>query len=157
MDTGISEAAQDRVAPGLQNVAEIVPLKPMGKFGAGGPPGNQKGRIHGAYSPRLSAEEELERSRFEAELLDDLGGEVSAAQRALIRRASFLEIRLRRCERADRKRLRIADEHVLAWINSQRLLLCALGLERKKKQGPDLQDYLKQKAAQEMPEKEKIQ
>ncbi len=136
-------------APGEQKVAEIVPLKPKGKFGAGGPPGNFKGLKHRAYSPRLTPEEDQERALFENDLIADLGGEVSTAQRALIQRASWLEIRLRRCERADKKRLRIADEHILSWIGAQRLLLQAVGLERKLKPGPNLQDYLAQKEQHE--------
>jgi hypothetical protein len=111
----------------------------------GGPPGNLKSLKHGAYSARLSAEEEQERTRFESQLISDLAGDVSTAQQALIRRASFLEIRLRRCERADSEGLHIADEHVLAWINSQRLLLTALGLKKIRNSGPSLQEYLQQK------------
>ncbi len=108
----------------------------------GGPPGNSKGLKHGAYSARLLPEEEEERTRFESELVDDLGGDVSTAQRALIRRTGFLEIRLRRCEKADSNGLYIPDEHILAWINSQRLLLTALGLKRSKQSGPTLQEYI---------------
>ena len=143
-------------APGEQKEDEIPPSKPKGRFGAGGPPWNQKGLRHGAYSPRLSPEEERERDHLENDLIADLGGDVSTAQKVLIRRISLIEIRLRRCERADKKRLRIPDEHILAWINSQRLLLVALGLERKQKPGPDLQGYLAQRE-REKQQQEKVQ
>jgi hypothetical protein len=122
---------------------EIAPKSSKRK---GGPPGNQKSLKHGAYSNRLSREEEQERNRFESELIEDLGGDVSAAQRSLIRRAGFLEIRLRRCDRADSNGSYIPDEHLLAWVNSQRLLLTALGLERKQRTTPSLHEYLNQKA-----------
>lgn len=149
-----TKQGQPSGAPGEQKEGEIVAFKPKGKFGAGGPPGNLKGLKHRVYSPRLTPEEEQELAQFESDLLADLGGEVSTAQRALIRRASWLEIRLRRCERADKKRLRIADEHILSWIGAQRLLLCALGLERKQQSGPTLQEYLAQKRQNEQ---EKVQ
>ncbi len=140
---------QEQVAPGLQNGTENAASqpgkKPKGRFGAGGPKGNKFAQKHGIYAPKFTPEEEQERARFQAELLEDMGGEASTAQRALIRRAGFLEIRLRRCERADAKGYKLADEHVLSWINAQRLLLCALGLERKQKKGPSLQEYLEKK------------
>ena len=113
----------------------------------GGPLGNTKNLKHGAYSERITPEEEQERARFENALIDDLAGDVSTAQRALIKRAGFLEIRLRRCEKADAKGFHIPDEHILAWINSQRLLLTALGLKRTKRSGVDLRDYINQKSA----------
>jgi hypothetical protein len=130
-------------AGGVQKEPEVLPFKPSKK---GGPIGNKKAQKHGAYSRCLTRKEQRERAQFESELAEDLAGDVSAAQRALIRRAGFLEIRLRRCERADSKGLHIPDEHILAWINSQRLLLTALGLKRKQRSAPNLQDYLRQKA-----------
>jgi hypothetical protein len=133
---------------------EILPFKPKRK---GGPRGNQKNLKHGAYSARLTPEEQQEREQFESELITDLAGNASTAQRALIRRASFLEIRLRRCERATEAGMEIADEHILAWINAQRLLLCALGLEAREKRGPNLQDYLKAKEEHAKQGQEKVQ
>ena len=133
-------------AAGEQKNPEIVDILPPQKRGRGAPLGSANALKHGAYSPRMTPEEESERAAFEAELLQDLAGDASTAQRALIRRAGFLEIRLRRCERATAGGLAIADEHVLSWINAQRLLLCALGLERRQRPGPSLQDYLAQKA-----------
>jgi hypothetical protein len=106
-----------------------------------GPVGNKHAAKHGIYV-RFSPEEEAERSAFEVELLEDLGG-ASTAQRALIRRASWLEIRLRRSERADGEGFRLSDEYVLSWINSQRLILCALGLERRQRPALTLQEYLR--------------
>ncbi len=142
-DCNVSEKP---VAPGLQKAAE---KKPKGRFGAGGPPGNRKAEKHGAYSA-VSPEEEQERIQFENDLMADLADDVSTAQRALIRRAGFLEIRLRRCERADSKGLRIADVHILSWINAQRLLLAALGLKRLQASSPSLSDYLQKKAEEGM-------
>ena len=154
LDTEDCGTTPEQVAPGLRKDLEIAPLKPKGKFGAGGPKGNKHAQKHGAYSMRLTPEEQQEREQFESDLIADQGGDVSAAQRALIRRLGFLEIRLRRCERASSAGRTIADEHVLAWINSQRLLLSALGLERKQKSEPNLQDYLREKAEREQ---EKVQ
>jgi hypothetical protein len=42
-----------------------------------------------------------------------------------------------------------SDHHALAWLNSMRLDLCALGLERRERQILDLNGYLK--AAAEKP------
>ncbi len=106
------------------------------------------GRIaekHGVYTSRFTPEEEKERAEFENDLLTDLGGYPTTAQRTLIRRASYIEIRLRRTERATEDGWRLPSEHVLAWVNSQRLLLCALGLERRTKPAPSLQDYVRRK------------
>ena len=62
----------------------------------------------------------------------DLGGPkgLSTGQRALIRRASWLEIRLRRSERASLEGHRLADNVVLSWISCQRRLLSSLGLRK---------------------------
>ncbi len=116
------------------------------KHGPGPPAGNQNARKHGVYS-QWTAEDIAEREQYEKDLIDDLGGSVSTAQRSLIRRGSWLEVRLRRNERASIRGYRgIASEHVLAWINSQRLILCALGLQRKAQQPMSLAEYLEAKS-----------
>jgi hypothetical protein len=112
-----------------------------------GPAGNRHAVKGGVYA-RLGPEEQAERAKFEAELLEDLGGVASTAQRALMRRASWLEIRLQRSEAADAEGFRLTDEHVLSWINSQRMILVALGLERRQRPGPSLQEYLKAREAE---------
>lgn len=106
--------------------------------------GNGHAVKHGTYRRGLSPEEVTEREAYEADLIDDLGC-ATTAMRTLIRRASWLEIRLRRMERASGE---IADEHALAWINSQRLLLCALGLEKRQAPGTTLAQYLEQRKAE---------
>lgn len=111
---------------------------------------------HGVYCP-FTPEERAEREEYERQLTEDLGGNPSTAQRSIIRRASWLEVKLRKNERASMEgQGEIAQEHCLSWVNSQRLLLCALGLERKQRPGPSLQDYLAAKA-REKAEAEKAQ
>jgi hypothetical protein len=157
MDTKDSEVTQKQVAPGLQNEPAIMPFKLKGRFGAGGPPGNTKAVKHGVYCVAFTSEEKTEREEYARELEEDLGN-VSAAQRSLIRRASWIEVRLRRNERASEDgRGEIASEHVLSWINSQRLLLCALGLERKQRPGPSLQEYIHAMEAKKQAEEPKEQ
>ena len=112
----------------------------------GGQIGNKNGQKHGCFSNRFSAEEEEERRRFEEELTADLGAVPSTAQKVLVRRASFLEVRLRRSEKASGEGYVIPDLYLLSWINSQRLILKELGIERKVKAAVDLQTYLKRKA-----------
>ncbi len=105
-------------------------------------PGGKLALKHGVYA-RFTAEEKAERAEYERLLTDDLGGNPSVMERSLIRRASWLELRLRRNERAGEDgKGEIASEHVLSWINSQRLLLCALGLERVVKPGESLAEFL---------------
>ena len=158
MESSDSKPVKISGAPEVQKSPENSPSsKPKGRFGEGGPPGNKKAQKHGCYSPRLTPEEMEERRRYEANLLNDQGGVASTAQKTLIGRAGMIEMRLRRCDRATSKGMRIPDEHILSWINAQRLLLCALGLERKQNSEPNLQDYLREKAEQRKPAEEKVQ
>lgn len=118
-------------------------LKQPEKLGRGRP------QTHGIYSNRFTAEEENERSIYEQELIDDLGGYPTTAQRTLIRRAGFLEIKLRRSERATADGHVLPDNWILAWLNSQVRLLCKLGLGRRQQQEGNMtfRDYLKKKNA----------
>ena len=137
------------VAPGLQISSEFVPIKPKGRFGEGGPPGNKKALKHGLYSENFTEKEQAERQSWEKSIIDDLGGAavISTAQNTLIRTAGMLEMKRARIDRAiTENRDEPAQEHVLALVNSLRLILCALGLERRVKPAPSLQDYMREKA-----------
>lgn len=104
---------------------------------------------HGFYSERITPEELAVREAWERSLIADLGGPaaVTTTQQTLVTTAGMLEMRRARVDRAMREGLGgPAQEHVLALVNSLRLILCALGLERKAKPAPSLQDYLKSKA-----------
>jgi hypothetical protein len=103
------------------------------------------------YSREFSAKEIEEREKFERSLTRDLGGTkaTTTAQRALIRSAGFIELRLRRTYRAAMEgRGEIPDEHLLSWVNAQRLLLCALGLEKRLKPEMNIQTYMAKRARQ---------
>lgn len=135
--------AEEHMAPEIQTEPEIAQSKPKRM----GPPlGSQNSLTHGAYARKLRPAEEEERRLFEAELTEHVGGDPSAAQKVLIRRCGYLEIRLRCAERALKGGMGIPSEHVLSWVNAQRLLLVALGLERKARKAPVLADYLREKS-----------
>ena len=139
------------VAPGLQISPEFVPLKPKGRFGEGGPPGNKKALKHGLYSETFTEKEQADRQSWEQSIIDDLGGAavISTAQNTLIRTAGMLEMKRARIDRAiTENRDEPAQEHVLALVNSMRLILCALGLERRSKPVQTLQDYIRGKGEQ---------
>jgi len=141
-----------QVAPGLRNESDILDFPEPAKRKRGGSKpgrpmpwndGNQFARKHGVYCAAFTPEEKAERKEYERQLEADLGI-ISTAQRSIIHRASWLEIRLRRNERASAEgQGEIASEHVLSWINSQRLLLCALGLERRQKPEQSFEEHLK--------------
>ena len=106
--------------------------------------GNDRAVKHGIYRQAFTAEEESERLEYERELIQDLGGHPTVAQKTLIRRASFMEMRLRRSEQASNDGWALPDAVILAWINAQRLALCALGLERRNHPAPDLSDIIRE-------------
>ena len=76
-------------APGARKQPEIAGFPPPQKRRRGAPLGSANALKHGAYSLRMTPEEETYQASFEADLLRDLGGDASTAQRALIHRASF--------------------------------------------------------------------
>jgi hypothetical protein len=116
------------------------------------PNGNQNAVRHRVYSKEFTPEELTERTRYEGELFQDLGSNPTTAQKTLVRRAGYIEIKLMRTERATAEGTgEIANEHVLAWINAQRLLLCALELERKARPAMDLKSYLERKKTEVAP------
>jgi hypothetical protein len=129
---------KEQGAPEERKEAEIVDFPEPAKRNKGGGSkpgrpmpwndGNQFAVKHGAYSIHFSPEEQQERTAYENRLISDLHCEPSTAEMTLIHRASFLEMRLRRTEKAGPGA--VADGYVLSWINSQRLLLCALGLKK---------------------------
>ena len=146
MESRETKTTESSVAPGLQISPEFVPLKPKGRFGEGGPLGNKKALKHGLYSENFTEKEQADRLKWEQSIIDDLGGVavISTAQGTLIRTAGMLEMKRARIDRAiTENRDEPAQEHVLALVNSLRLILCALGLERRSKPVQTLQDYMK--------------
>jgi hypothetical protein len=83
------------------------------------------------------------------ELMDHLGADASAPQRLLVQSAALKATRLSLLteQLLDGKPLSEgSDHHALAWLNSLRLDLQALGLERKGPAAIDLHEYLKTQA-----------
>ncbi len=72
---------------------------------------------------------------LEADLTSDLGGDPSAAQKLLIKAATVKAVRLALLadQLLDGVEVQSDQHHVLAWANSLRLDLVALGLERRAK------------------------
>jgi hypothetical protein len=145
--------ARGRVGKSSTLARKRAPFSPKRK-GRGahlnkGPAGNKFAETHGFYTVEAAAEERRDREAMEQALIEDLGGAsaISASQRTLIRTAGMLEMRRARVDRAIQEgRDAPAQEHVLALVNSLRLTLCALGLERQAKPGRSLQDYIRQRA-----------
>ncbi len=86
--------------------------------------------------------------KMEAELVSALGGHetVTPQEKILIDRVVY---KLARCTLAEAAYFNGdggADEHYLAWSNSLRLDLQALGLERRAKKIMDLQSFLNQQS-----------
>jgi hypothetical protein len=84
-------------------------------------------------------------------LLDHLGGEhaVTPPQRLLVETCGVLALRVKlACDRmvTGQGDLEALDRHLIALVNSLRLNLLALGLERPKDQAPSLASYLELKA-----------
>lgn len=96
-----------------------------------GPKGNQFAVTHGFYSQRWSPEEKEARETWVRELIAEMG-EVTRQERSLIILASRLNAILERAFTAiEDGRGAPAHDHLLAVINSFRLIMCALGLDRK--------------------------
>lgn len=84
-------------------------------------------------------------SAIEAELTADLGGDPSAAERLLIQAATVKAVRLNLLaeQLLDGVEVQSDQHNVLAWANSLRHDLQALGLQRRSKDvTPDLSDYI---------------
>ena len=111
-----------------------------------GPVGNKHAEKHGFYSEGWTDEERAERAAFQQSITADKGDPTSG-ERALITTAGGLNTIINRAFRAiEQGRGAPAPEHLLAMINSFRLIMCALGLQRREKPGPTLAEYLEQKA-----------
>ncbi len=131
-----------------KSAPEIPASKPKARFGAGGPKGNKFALKHGGYEKpqQWTDEDKTYRKQWEEHAIEEKG-DPSHLERCLIRTASYLDARLKRVWRAmENGDGEPATEHLISWVNSLRLILCALGLERKQRKGPSLQDYLNQKA-----------
>jgi hypothetical protein len=99
----------------------------------------------------VTNEEKADREQWERSVIADLGGPsaISTAQRALIRSASFLRLKLERIDSAFQEGKEPAPEHTMAAFNSFRLMLNQIGLERRSKPTQSLQEYLAGKAKSE--------
>lgn len=101
----------------------------------------------GFYSTKISDEEREARAAWERAVIEDMGGPgaISTAQRALVSATGFLKLRLDRLDQAYAEGHEPANEHIMALINSLRLNLRELGLERRAKPPQSLTDYIAQK------------
>jgi hypothetical protein len=86
----------------------------------------------------------------EAELVAHVGGSPSAVQKILIARAARLTVTVELMERRLIESGEVGDlngRQVLAWVNSLRQVLVALGVEKPEAQVPRLADILRARAA----------
>ena len=116
-------------------------------------PGSKLALKHGMYSSAFTESELAERQEFEREAIQDLGGDLPAGKLALLRVVSLQYGMLRRCDRNITRGVYIPVEHVIALMNSFRLNVSALGLERQQRPALTLQEYLKQREAEKAQEK----
>jgi hypothetical protein len=125
---------------------------PVGRDRAGKRPARLRQKI-GPYSKEgvlaridKRCREALFLRRMTEELIEHVGGNPSAAQRALIERAAMLSLRLAMLDQrviTDTMSSEVAGEY-LAWSNSLTRTMCALGLEAVQ-QRPSLAQYLSQR------------
>jgi hypothetical protein len=114
-----------------------------------GPKGNQFAVTHAFYSRQWSEEEKAEREAWKQSILEEKGNPTKAEQ-ALINTASWLNAIINRtfCSIAEGKGAP-HSEHLLAVVNSFRLIMCALGLDKRaaKEQSPEekLRAYMSEK------------
>ena len=88
--------------------------------------------------------------RVVRELTAHVGGQPSAPERILIARAARLVMVIEMLERRLIEKGEVSDHsgrQILAWVNSLRLIMQALGLERPSQQPASLRSYLGGRAA----------
>lgn len=92
----------------------------------------------------------------EADLVNHLGGKPSAAEQLIIQSAALKATRLSLLSEkllSGEEMAEGSDHHALAWLNSLRLDLQAIGLQSRAKDiTPDLDDYLANRASAEVGE-----
>jgi hypothetical protein len=129
----------------LRVVKKYVP----GIHEVGAPNGNSNAVVHGCYadlsSRNLDGRTKLARAlrAVEGDLVSAVGGNPTPQETIIIQRVVY---KLARCTMFEAASLngqgKPADEHYLAWANSLRLDLVALGLQRREKQVMSLHAYL---------------
>lgn len=136
----------DDETPGAPEVRiepkKVVDFQTRRRPGAGAPEGNTNAWKTGMYSQVFSAEEQADRAAFETSLCKDQGGDLPAGKMALIGVVGLQYMLIRRGDQAVRQGKYIPQEHLIALLNSFRLNLSALGLERRSTRGPTLAEYL---------------
>jgi hypothetical protein len=150
----LGKRAKTPSAPGVQKMPAVLPFSAERKGNTRGlnrgPAGNQFARTHGFRAVGMSDEERAGRKAQVARMITEKGGSsaISEPERTLIETASWLQVKLSRVWKTIEEGGAEPDSaHVLAAVNSLRLILCALGLEKRKPSGPSLEQYLQKKAA----------
>lgn len=140
-----------------------VPIRVLKKPTIGGTPEKRKrttsAMVTGIYGD-LSGRNLDQRSKLAKALrvttdalIETIGGKPSPPQRILIDRAVYKMARCSLFESATLAGENGSDEHYLAWANSLRLDLIALGLDQVDSPVPSLQDYIASHAQQAAVEK----
>jgi len=121
--------------------------KPATTGQIGAPIGNDNKLVSGIYADlagrNLDQRSKLARAMraVKADLTMAVGNDPSPQRRMLIDRCIYKLFRLTLFEAATLAGEKGADEHYLAWANSLRLDLLALGLDHMKPKTPDLAAY----------------
>ncbi len=140
---------QKRSTEILTNASE----KPAPRKRGGSPKGrpapwmeaNDFARTHGFYADQMTPEELADRAAWVSRVIEQKG-KPSEIKRGLIEQAGWLRLILNRTWNAVKDgKGGPASEHMLAMLNSYRLICSAIGLEAVELPGQSLQDYLAQK------------
>jgi hypothetical protein len=127
--------------------------KPTHTGRIGAPIGNNNTLVTGIYadlgSRNLDGRSKLARAMraVKADLTTALGNDPSPQERILIDRCVYKLFRVTLFEAATLAGEKGADEHYLAWSNSLRLDLLAIGLDHMKPKPLDLASYMREQAA----------
>jgi len=134
-----------------------VPIRVLKKLThtgrVGAPIGNNNPIVTGIYadlsSRNLDGRSKLARAMraVKADLTMAVGNDPSPQKRILIDRVTYKLFRITLFEAATLAGDQGADEHYLAWANSLRLDLLALGLDHVKPKSLDVASYLREKVA----------
>jgi hypothetical protein len=154
MESRESKTTKTPVAPGLQESAKIAEFPQAEKRKRGGSKpgretpwmiGSRNAETHGFYRQAWDEEEIAARNAWLQSMIEEKGNP-TFAERSLLTTASWLNaIIIRAFKAMEEGKGAPAHDHLLAIVNSFRLIMTALGLERKTKPTQSLQDYLQKK------------
>jgi hypothetical protein len=110
--------------------------------------------VHGAFRSLINLDGRTQLARalqsLRAELVTALGGSPSTQELLLVDRCTYMAARIHAWEAAtlNGTEANSTDKDYLAWVNTLRLTLTSLGLQRRARPVESLRDYLAKRQAQ---------